>query len=379
MQLCRYQLKERRLWHDPGPSDEKGRWLGYEANSSVDSALYRQRGALRSALLLARSLRRTLVLPRFWASERHSRPTTLAGLYDYAAFAAAFPDHREVSDSALPDIPHFAVPSLVKSHFSCPREAAFARRLPPPRRFHISLAESPKAPTNETAAIFAAGSVGASGKRLRQWLQPWSNERFLSFDRLYHRVRKAGDATEQAAFDGAFRAALRPASEYANLIARVTAALRAKGGFNCLHVSDADLKANGGRIFARAAQLLPPDEPTLLATADARDVRALARRHFTKPLRTRALLPPAGRVLVEDVEGRTTHGLELVEVHVCAAASAVVGNLLTPFARSVCYERDGLRGMQIARGEDEWSPCTDIYGRSAPSREAGRDVRRSYK
>ena len=221
--------------------------------------------------------------------------------------------------------------------------------------------------------------MGASGKRLRQWLQPWSNERFLSFDRLYHRVRKAGDATEQAAFDGAFRAALRPASEYANLIARVTAALRAKGGFNCLHVSDADLKANGGRIFARAAQLLPPDEPTLLATADARDVRALARRHFTKPLRTRALLPPAGRVLVEDVEGRTTHGLELVEVHVCAAASAVVGNLLTPFARSVCYERDGLRGMQIARGEDEWSPCTDIYGRSAPSREAGRDVRRSYK
>jgi len=207
--------------------------------------------------------------------------------------------------------------------------------------------------------------VGASGKRLRQWLQPWSNERFLSFDRLYHRVRKAGDATEQAAFDGAFRAALRPASEYANLIARVTAALRAKGGFNCLHVSDADLKANGGRIFARAAQLLPPDEPTLLATADARDVRALARRHFTKLLRTRALLPPAGRVLVEDVEGRTTHGLELVEVHVCAAASAVVGNLLTPFARSVCYERDGLRGMQIARGEDEWSPCTDIYGRSA--------------
>ena len=55
-------------------------------------------------------------MPRFWASERHSRPTTLAGLYDYAAFAAAFPDHREVSQ--LSQISHTLLFLASSSHTS---------------------------------------------------------------------------------------------------------------------------------------------------------------------------------------------------------------------------------------------------------------------
>lgn len=51
-------------------------------------------------------------------------------------------------------------------------------------------------------------------------------------------------------------------------------------------------------------------------------------------------------------------------MHVCAAASNVVGNLLTPFAQGVCYERDGLRGAAIASNATSLPRCMDLYSRS---------------
>ena len=58
-------------------------------------------------------------------------------------------------------------------------------------------------------------------------------------------------------------------------------------------------------------------------------------------------------------------GFELVDTHVCAAAQTMVGNLLTPFAQGVCYERDGLRGAAIAAGETPLPACQDLYSRSS--------------
>jgi len=64
-------------------------------------------------------------------------------------------------------------------------------------------------------------------------------------------------------------------------------------------------------------------------------------------------------------QGRVTLGLEIVDTHVCAAAGVFAGNLLTPFSQAVCYERDGLRGVQMAGGgPDVLGPCLDLYGRS---------------
>ena len=75
--------------------------------------------------------------------------------------------------------------------------------------------------------------------------------------------------------------------------------------------------------------------------------------------------PPRQRALFEDVEGRITLAFELVDTHVCAAAQSVVGNLLTPFAQGVCYERDGLRGAAIAANETSLPPCMDLYSRTS--------------
>ena len=88
-------------------------------------------------------------------------------------------------------------------------------------------------------------------------------------------------------------------------------------------------------------------------------------KHFDHPLYTAELLPPRQRALFEDVEGRITLALELVDMHVCAAAQSVVGNLLTPFAQGVCYERDGLRGAAIASNATSLPRCMDLYSRSA--------------
>jgi hypothetical protein len=298
--------------------------------------------------MLARILHRTLVLPAFWPTEHSSRTAALNNLYDYDAFNAAFGDHCE---------------------------AAAADELPGRRAFHISLGEGPRpgdgASEPELSGSFVAGAKGATAEQLRAWLKPWAGQRFLWFDRMYHRVSGLRDSAAQAEFDAAFRGALRPAPELAAVIRHVRGALR--GGFNCLHVSAADLERNGERAFSQAAGLLASHRPTLLASSTALGgrVHAWMARHFAAPLYLAELLPPASRVLFEDAEGRLSLGLELVDTHVCASADVFVGNLLTSFSQAVCYERDGIRGEQLARGDAELPPaCEDLYGRSVKGKAA---------
>lgn len=357
----RYRLREMRLWL-PTPAERetqpRGRFLAYGVTGAVDGPLHRQRGALQSALMLCRVLRRTLILPPFWTSAHGGRRADLASLYDYRAFDAVFGHHRE---------------------------ASFAALLPPPRTFHIAIADgmggaggAASPPPNMTAG-FVAGSKGAPGDVLQAWLQPWADAEYLWFDRMYHRVSKLGKGLDQPAFDASFRAALQPAPEYVDTIARVRGTLAAAGGYNCLHVSDADLNKNGERIFARAAKLLPSAERTLFAsdTALGAGARAAMGRHFSTPLYIADLLPPASRVLFDDVEGRITLGLELVDTHVCASAALFAGNLLTPFSQAVCYERDGIRGLQISRGDaGVLRPCTDLYRRGSKHQAAEAPRRR---
>lgn len=346
--LLRYVLREARLWRLPRSGARPGRWLGYGVSSAADSQLYRQRGALRSALMLARILRRTLVLPPFWTTEHGSRTAAFNSLYDYDAFNAAFADHCE---------------------------ASAVHELPGRHTFHIALADGPRpaaeAAGPELSGSFGAGSKGATAEQLRAWLKPWAGEPFLWFDRMYHRVSGLHDTSSQADFDASFRGALRPAPELAAVIRHVRRELRA--GFNCLHVSAADIERNGERAFAHAAGLLAPQRATLLASSIALGGRARAwmARHFITPLYLADLLPPASRVLFEDAEGRIGLGLELVDTHVCASADVFVGNLLTPFSQAVCYERDGIRDVRLARGDLEVAPpCQDLYGRSVKGKAA---------
>lgn len=127
------------------------------------------------------------------------------------------------------------------------------------------------------------------------------------------------------------------------------------------------LERNGAKVFSRASRLMPARKPTLLAADAALGNKAQAqmKRYFERPLYTAQLLPPRQRALFEDVEGRITLAFELVDTHVCAAAQSVVGNLLTPFAQGVCYERDGLRGAAIAANETSLPPCMDLYSRTS--------------
>ena len=187
------------------------------------------------------------------------------------------------------------------------------------------------------------------------------------FEHLYHRFEKFKDGGVQAEFDARLRAGLRPAPELQAVITLLVEALRGRGGYNCLHVSAADLERNGAKVFSRAARLISPRRPTLLSADAALGAKARSQmsKHFDHPLYTAELLPPRQRALFEDVEGRITLALELVDMHVCAAAQSVVGNLLTPFAQGVCYERDGLRGAAIASNTTSLPRCTDLYSQSA--------------
>ena len=83
--------------------------------------------------MMSQLLKRALVLPPFWRrvqSSGTSQPCTLAYLFDYAAFAKAFPQHRE---------------------------AAHRARLPRPARFHIVLGDG-SASDDPDAVTFRAGS-----------------------------------------------------------------------------------------------------------------------------------------------------------------------------------------------------------------------------
>ena len=272
----------------------------------TDGGLCRQRGALRAALLLARLLKRTLVLPPFWSTPRGGgRAVGLSYFYDYAAFAEHWPHHREAS--AL-------------------------RALPSPTSFHIALDDEHARAEHEGTIVFKARSRGgASETQLRAWLRPWASERVLWFEHLYHRFSRLDDGSEQAAFDAKLRGSLRPAPALAAVIARVSRALAArpaagttneKRGYNCVHASAADLEKNGVKVFQRAAKLLPPKAPTLLATdaPSTAGARKDMKKHFSRIISTAAQLRPQERVLFEDVDGRVTLALELLDAHVCANA-----------------------------------------------------------
>lgn len=180
----------------------------------------------------------------------------------------------------------------------------------------------------------------------------------------------------QVRFDAQLRAGLRPAPELASVASSMVRSLRAAGGFNCLHVSQLDLEKNRGKIFGRAAQMMPPAQRTLFASDVLLSAvtRQLMGRHFSSPLFLVDLLPPSSRHWLEDATGRSTLALELVEINVCASAHIFVGNRYMPFSQAVCYERDGLRanpgGGSVASENDSNSllPCADVYGREWPAR-----------
>ena len=261
------------------------------------------------------------MLPPFWSTPRGGgRAVGLSYFYDYAAFAEHWPHHREAS--AL-------------------------RALPSPTSFHIALDDEHARAEHEGTIVFKARSRGgASETQLRAWLRPWASERVLWFEHLYHRFSRLDDGSEQAAFDAKLRGSLRPAPALAAVITRVSRALAARPaagttnerrGYNCVHASAADLEKNGVKVFQRAAKLLPPKAPTLLATdaPSTAGARKDMKKHFSRIISTAAQLRPQERVLFEDVDGRVTLALELLDAHVCANARMFVGNLLTPFAQHV--------------------------------------------
>ena len=53
----------------------------------------------------------------------------------------------------------------------------------------------------------------------------------------------------QVEFDARLRAGLRPAPELRAVITLLVEALRGRGGYNCLHISAADLERNGGKVL----------------------------------------------------------------------------------------------------------------------------------
>jgi hypothetical protein len=66
---------------------------------------------------------------------------------------------------------------------------------------------------------------------------------------------------------------------------------------------------------------------------------------------------------------------EWVELHVCAAADEFGGNMLTPYAHAVCFERDGvLAGSASASQSDAGGrkQCRDLYSRDEASIKASR-------
>lgn len=249
---------------------------------------------------------------------------------------------------------------------------------------------------------------------------------------MYNRLVRLDDPHQSASFDARLKAGLRPAPELRLAIDLIVASLRARAGgsFHCLQVSAADESRNQERVYALGARLLGQGTPTLLADASAGEAaRAHMKRFFEQPLfldeLILAVLQPAIRALL--LEGResadhhtaATTGssaahargvqqqeagyngtaaqqqptagadsapqqphessaatrfslaYELVEVHVCAAADEFAGNMLTPYAHSVCYERDGVLAGS-AKSELGRRQCRDLYSRDEASIKASR-------
>ena len=106
-------------------------WLGYDVVDS-ECPLYRQRRALRSAILMSNVLHRSLLLPRFCSQADGGRSVAFSFLFDYSAFASAFPDHAEAALSP-------SSYSATASASSAATSFASARLT----RVHVSLADAP--------------------------------------------------------------------------------------------------------------------------------------------------------------------------------------------------------------------------------------------
>ena len=105
------------------------------------------------------------------------------------------------------------------------------------------------------------------------------------------------------------------------------------------------------------------------------------RSHHRNPRFLSDLLPAHSRALFEDADGRITLAYELVETHVCAAADEFAGNMLTPYAHAVCYERDGVLPLAGEAAGDATAvvkdgrvrkQCRDLYARDPESIKASR-------
>ena len=84
------------------------------------------------------------------------------------------------------------------------------------------------------------------------------------------------------------------------------------------------------------------------------------------------LLRPWHRSALENSEGRVTLAFEMVEVHICAAANNFLGNMLSPYAQAVCYERNGVLTSAIADLPARTKSCMDVYSRSVATIKAAK-------
>ena len=330
--------------------------MGYDVHAE-DCPLGRQLGALRSALIMAESLHRTLILPRFCMFADGSGPRMpMNTLFDYRAFASVFPEHIEST---------------------APLRMQSGRMT-----FHISLMESAKPNGNFTAAFSARTAKGTSEHQLRSWMNKYDTQPLIWFDRTRHRIKRFDDMRAQRIFENKLRVGVRPAPELWKVIARIVAHLSSFSGraqYNCLQLSDVDVAKNGEKVFRRAAQVMPAHESTLLAdTSLSTSGRMHMRAHFSNAVFLTDHLFLDDLQLLEDNAGRTTLAYTLVETHICAAANFFAGNMLTPYAQTVCYERLGKHNLPDAINTipSIGAYCTDIYGRESTifkSLRVGRD------
>jgi hypothetical protein len=227
--------------------------------------------------------------------------------------------------------------------------------------------------------------------QLRTWMRKWSAHSLLWFDRTYNRMNKLDELEASSRFDALIRAGMRPAPELRavidEVIASISQTMRAgehlaaeeagKSGFNCLQVSLADVAKNSAKVFVLGGRIMGSDVPTLLADASLNAAaRQHMRTHLPNPLFLSQLLPEYARPLFQDADGRVTLAYELVETHVCAAADQFAGNMLTPYAHAVCYERGGvLADSPSAESQPTRKRCYDLYSREEAALKASRTGR----
>ena len=232
----RYTLTEMNLWlmgdsaaahgnirqQEPLREGERGGWLGYDVSDS-DCALYRQRRSLKSALLMAQVLRRSLLLPKFCSHTDGGRTVPMSSLFDYERFAAQFPEHAEASA-----LRYFKPgPSLTTAQ--------------PPPRFHIALHDASGKKSaeelNVDGSFKAKSPKGASEGQIHTWLKRWQTSPLLWFDKIYQRFNRLDNVEASNLFDVKMRDALqgrRPSAVIDQIVNSLKRDVLSGAGFNCL-------------------------------------------------------------------------------------------------------------------------------------------------